>query len=166
MQIGAKAAFIYSFLCYTHTDFEHLGGIVVKKLSQMNNMCVSTIFLVMLIIVLVSNSALADPTVVSLLCKTTDNDQVQNFGITFKLTDSTWSQQEPVAPGNPPAVFTTKSGTFVTVANITSLKNGSTVVSELDNFSPKIAQSSDSIVSAKAFETGRVFDCNVSTIIQ
>lgn len=111
--------------------------------------------------------ARAAPTAVSLQCVTTDGgeNRERHFGINFNVAASRWTESEP---GNSSDVFKTKSGNYVTVANVTSLRrddSARTVVGILQDFNPSTARQGDTRRDGKALETGRTFRWTVDLVV-
>jgi hypothetical protein len=99
--------------------------------------------------------------VASLLCVTSDGAApTKHFGITFDVSHSRWSVQEPGKAD----VFPTKSGDYVVVANSTSMRRSGDgkVVGLLDNFNPATAADGAQGNGGKALESARIFDWTVA----
>jgi hypothetical protein len=111
-------------------------------------------------------TANAAPTAVGLQCTTNDGAEPRRtFALNFNPGNGSWSESEP---GSTSDIFRTKSGNFVTVANVTSLRRngpGDTVVGILNNFNPSTAQQGDTGSSGRALETARTFDWTVILVI-
>jgi hypothetical protein len=111
-------------------------------------------------------SARAAPTSVSLQCVTNDGaDPQRHFAINFTPGNNGWTESEP---GSTSDIFKTKSGNYVTVSNVTSLRKqdpANTVVGILNNFNPSTASQGDSGNDGQALETARTFQWSVDLII-
>lgn len=130
----------------------------LTRRSMLETTAASLLFLVS------ANRALAARTSVGLQCVTMDggSNRERHFTISFDPTNIMWKQSEP---GNTSDVFRSKSGSYVVIANTTSLKNGNEVVAILRNFNPDSSQQGESGSDGKATQTGRVFQWNVDIVI-
>lgn len=110
-----------------------------------------------IVICLVAVASLADDTgTVSLIGKNTSDPNT--VGITLVLEGSNWNKAEP---GNRSHFFTTKSGKYVSVANVvTLLDQNKTRVGELSPLIPSKAKKGDA-GNGTAFESGITFHWEV-----